>query len=127
MLHSAKKILKYSAKIASLTKHKVEEEVKKLVKANKITTKEGKIIAYKLLKELKNQKDRVEKFIIAELKKEIKKSKPYIKKGKKIAKKTGSAVKKKAKSVAKKVLKKAESKTKKAARKVAKTVKAKRR
>lgn len=126
MLSSLKKVVKYSAKVASSTKNKVGLEVSKFVKKHKVPVKEGKVLLGKILRELKNDKDQVEKFIVDELRKDFKKSKPYIKEGKKFVKKVGKSAKKKAKKVAKKALKTAKGKTKRLAKKVVGSVIAKR-
>lgn len=118
MLNSVKKVVKYSTKIASSTKNKVEKEVGKFVKKHKIPINEGKALVGKIIHELKNDKDRMQNFILNELRKEIKEAKPYVKRGKKFVKKVG----KKAKKAAKLTFRKAKKKTKRAAKRFAKAV-----
>lgn len=92
--------------IASLTKRRAEKSIKKLVKKGLITKKDGDGLIIKMLVEANKERKRIEKFIAAEMKRELKKAKPYLIKARAEAKKKGMRAAGKAKSMAKKAAKK---------------------
>ena len=114
MLHSVKKIAKYSAHVASATKCRIEGKVKKFVKTHKVSIKEGKKLVSGILHEIKDDAVKVGDFISDALQEELRKAKPFVKQGnikvknkvKKFAKKVYSKVKSKGNNIAKKVGKK---------------------
>jgi polyhydroxyalkanoate synthesis regulator phasin len=115
MLHSVKKIARYSAHAASATKCRIEGKVKKFVKAHKVPIKEGKKLASGILREIKEDAVKVGDFISNAVQEELRKAKPFVKQGKNRVKKTAKAFAKKAfhkakakeKSLARKVIRKA--------------------
>jgi hypothetical protein len=95
------KVLK---KAAVPAKKKLESEIQRLVKAKKLTVKEGKVLTKKILKVVKAHGTQVKNLVLKELKNDYIKSKPLIRK-------IGSKAKKKAKVAAGKALRIAKSKT----------------
>lgn len=118
MLSHVKKIVKFSTKVASSTKNKVEYEVGRFVKKHKVPVKEGKALAKKIVNELKVNTIKVGNFVAAEFRKELKNVQPFVTSGKKAVKKSGLKAKNAASRIAKRAFGKAKGKTKKIAKKV---------
>lgn len=90
---------------ATLTKERAEKSIKKLIKRGLLTKKDGDGLIRKMLMEANKERKRIEKFMTAEMKKELKKARPYLMKAKAKAKRKGARAAGKAKAIAKKAAK----------------------
>ena len=75
VLKKIEKGIYISIGLASLAKKEVEKNVNKLVKEGKIKTSGAKRIAKSVVIKVKKEGEKIEKFLITELKKEYKKTK----------------------------------------------------
>jgi hypothetical protein len=118
MLNSIKKVIRFQKRIASHSKDKIESEIKKLMKNKKLPIKEGKLLARKVVQELKTQAVAVERHISHELGRELKKAQPYFAKAKKAFGNAEKNTSRRIKSAGKKALGKARKKVAKAVSKL---------
>jgi hypothetical protein len=107
MLSTVKKVIRFQKRIASHSKDKIESEIRKLMKNKKLPIKEGKLLARKVLHELKTQALVVERHISRELDRELKKAQPYLKEAKKVFRNVEKKASRRVKSAGKKVIGKA--------------------
>jgi polyhydroxyalkanoate synthesis regulator phasin len=108
---------------ASFAVEKADKLLKDIKKQGLINTKDAKSLIKKLSDEAMREKNRIQKIIKSELKKQTKKAKPLVSKGKKAARNTVSKAKTKAKKAVSKATKKikvAQKRGKKIVRKAAK-------
>ncbi|MEM4247421.1 MAG: hypothetical protein QXR48_03325 [Candidatus Woesearchaeota archaeon] len=80
MKNEIKKLVRIAGKIAELAEAKVKKELYHLQKSGLVSKKEAKQTMKLAIKEATAEKERIKKFIIAELKRELKKAKPLIRK-----------------------------------------------
>ena len=73
-------VLKLAEKVAAAAEQRIKKELNALVKSGIVSRKEAKHMLTVAVREAKREKQRVKKFITAELKRELKRAKPLIKK-----------------------------------------------